>query len=297
MQRSVIAIGAGLCVALAGVSGWLLLDRNAAQQDLARVRTATERATEALLDAQDELETLDGELDDQRQATKRWRSRAKDLRPRLLVQKLRSRQLRDLFGALAPPRSRLGQTRLVAGPDRDLLIVEWNQERVSGEALPRSGLQVWSLMGRPTAAATWRASDWQLIYAMGPDPGAGVMLVGPPDAQLRESSDASSAWLAAVGDVTGDGMPDLAIQQWNSGSGGCGVVRVLENSTSGLNEIFRRDDCDHSISLGQGLLEYTTAIWPKGCRTAHGCGSKDVMMRWNGIGWETVDVARSVYER
>jgi hypothetical protein len=134
------------------------------------------------------------------------------------------------------------------------------------------------------------------VYVADPHPYPDQRLtIGSPSSPVVEGSDASYVTFREARDMTGDGYPDLAITQQNYGSGGCGVVRLVDGRT--FTELFRRDGCDHGLDLRKHVLMYSKATYPRGCQMAHGCGSKDVWMKWNGAGWDVVDVARSVYEQ
>ncbi len=283
VQRSVVVVSV---VVLGGLAGWAALSwRNAD-------RRADQAARQLGVDS-DQIEQLREEAtkrvtlaeDTTRQLLQKKRE-LRDVRRKLAPQKIRLGNLEVLETAFIAPGQDLYQAHILDPEDAQLLLLEWADDKAIGTA----GLQIWS-------SSSTTPTSWELAFAIEPHPRAAYVSIGPPTATRRESSDANSAFFTAFGDVTGDGRSDVAIQQWNSGSGGCGVVRVLENSTRGLSEIFRRDDCDHRAQIRGGQLVYSTSFAPRGCRAAHGCGTKETTMRWAGTDWEVVDVARSVFER
>lgn len=154
--------------------------------------------------------------------------------------------------------------RLVPGDAYDLLAVGWSDRDGRG-----SGLYVWRV-GDDAA---------DLVYVVEPrlslrQGDTGYVLVGPPGALTEDRYDGwvEGAGVADVGDATGDGLPDLALQEQGSGTGGCGKVRLLQNLDGAVRQTFESFDCDHKISIEKGRLLYATATHPKGCDYIHGCG-------------------------
>jgi hypothetical protein len=218
----------------------------------------------------------------------RTRRELRAVRPELSSVRPQLRNLEVLERVFLPKDHDLYQAHVLDPTGDRLLLLEWSGDH----DLPTSGLQVW----RATSVRDPRSTvGWELIFSIEPQRKAGYVLIGAPGSMSREPSDASSAFFTGFGDVTGDARSDLAIQQWNFGSGGCGMVRVMENTTNGLEEIFRREDCDHRAQIRNGRLAYISALWPKGCRSAHGCGRRTTIMEWAGSTWDVVKVKRTFF--
>lgn len=212
--------------------------------------------------------------------------RLRSLRDEISGARPKLRNLNVMDSAFLPPRLELYQAHVLDPKHDRLLLLEWVDDR----SMQRTGLQIW----RPTLDDR-SVVGWDLIFRIDPHPVQGRVSIGAPGAMTDEVSDASAAFFTGFGDVTGDGHSDVAIQLWNSGSGGCGVVRVMQNTTGVMREIFRRMDCDHRAQIhGSGLI-YTSAIYPKGCRSAHGCGRKTTWLEWNGSRWDVLKVRRKVF--
>ena len=255
-----------------------------------------------LEEARQRWRLTESDLDDQVAEKQKWKAKTKDLRPRLEALRHRTGQLRGLKQAFSPHRGTLASARLVAGSAHDLLAVTWRVEKYGPQFASRSGLEIWRLSDRSSLDLRGSiATKWELVYSIQPRPALdenpvnSYLLSGPLGQQTREESFSTSVFIADVGDITHDGMPDLAIQDSGSGSGGCGAVRVLDNSASGMREIFHRSNCDHHIYIKTGSIGYRTAYSPPGCSSAHGCGWKRTWMRWNGSSWDVTNVRRKLY--
>jgi hypothetical protein len=170
-----------------------------------------------------------------------------------------------------------------------LVVVQWRDEG----GFSRWGVHVWRISSASSIPADWRATQWDLIYAI--DPHETSVAIGPPESQVVEDSDNRLTQVLDIGDLTGDGLRDLVVQGWNGGTGGCGVSRVLENGSEALREIFRRDDCELLLEASRGNLKLTDAIYPKGCSQAHGCGRLTTLLHWDGSSWTQVARHREVY--
>jgi hypothetical protein len=288
-----------VALAIGTTIGWFL-GRTEPGAKIERLGTELRAEHDKLEEARQRWQLTDSDLDDQIAEKEKWKAKTKELRPRLEASRLRKRQLSPLRRALAPNTGTLAWAQLVKGPAHDLLIVAWRVSRIGPHLLPRSGLEIWRLSDAwPLDQDDSVATTWQMIYSIEPRPtrdDSGTLIAGPPGSRIDLPSYSSTAFIADVGDVTHDGMPDLAIQDWGTGTGGCGVIRVLDNAPSGLREIFNRDDCDHHIYIKAGSIGYRTAYSPPRCRpAAHGCGWERSWMRWNGSSWETTKVRRKVY--
>lgn len=69
---------------------------------------------------------------------------------------------------------------------------------------------------------------------------------------------------ARVGDVTGDGRPELLVTYHTQGTGICGTRRVLTLARTGIRQLFRRSMCDGEIHAQGGRLVLTESAY-----TAH----------------------------
>lgn len=285
MRRASIVIAGALTVALLVGLSWALVDRAALEDELAALSERLDVTSDQLAGARAEHRVALRELDDSTSVARRFRRRAEEFAGRASGRGRALRRLRGI-GALARGHD-VSSARFVPGGDYDLLTVGW-----TGTDERRSGLYVWRVGERSA----------DLVYVVEPhidlrDEDAGYVLVGPAGA---ETKDRYQGWIAGVGitdvgDATGDGLPDLALQESGTGSGGCGKVRFLENLDGALRETFQSFDCDHSIAITKGRLVYGTAARPKGCNAIHGCGTRRTWLRWTGSSWVTEQVTRELY--
>jgi hypothetical protein len=200
---------------------------------------------------------------------------------------LKDERLAALERALLPGPREVFETRLLHGDETDLLVVQWHES----SSITKTGIAVWSLGAE---------GSWDLAFVVEPRPDftsaedPGDVLIGPPGAaELVDSSyGVIRADVVATADATGDGAPDVVVQEMGSGSGGCGTVRLLQNMGTTLRETFHRDGCNHGIGIEDGLLVYGRAVYPKTCHNIHGCGSRRTFMRWTGSAWTVARVER-----
>lgn len=293
-MRRTFGIAVVVALVLGGALAWALWDRRELSAELSASRHRLEAATELVIDA--EVAHLDSaeRADVAAEKARRHRERAEDLAERLYGARLELRRRNPAAAALVPTGREVLETKLLEGGAYDLLAVSW---RGGGGAVV-SGLDVWRV-GRDADPSARRL--WEVVYVAEPHPsydGAvpGYVLHGPPTSPRREETDsgATSVHIAAVGDATGDGLEDLAIQQFGQGSGGCGAVKLLQNTGGGLREIYHREDCNHGIRIERGRLVRDRAAHPRGCDQIHGCGSRSTWMRWTGSSWTVTKVERDV---
>ena len=72
-----------------------------------------------------------------------------------------------------------------------------------------------------------------------------------------------------TGDVTHDGVPELLLEEPNSGTGNCGIRRLLDLRARSTQEIWRRYTCDTYVSLSHHRLVVTAGDYLAG--DAHCC--------------------------
>lgn len=285
MRRALVIAGA-LSVALLVALSWALAERDELRNDLASVNERLDDTYEELAGVRAAHRIALQELDDSTAQARRFRRRASAFAERASGNRLALERRGALEDALTRGQE-VFEARLVQGDDHDLLVVDWNDPDGT-----RSGVYV------------WRVGDGslELVYVVEPhvdfeSAAAGHVLHGPPGAETEDRYDGWIQWveLTDVGDATGDGLPDVALQERSSGSGGCGKVRFLENLDGALRETFRRFGCDHGLGIRRGRLVYATAAHPEGCEQIHGCGRKGAWMRWTGMSWVTEKVTRDLY--
>jgi len=146
------------------------------------------------------------------------------------------------------------------------VLVEWNQNapvREVGSYSGRWGLTLWTFAPRPGVRPDlWRAVNIPVLRAAGP---------GAPYTEV------------SIGDVTGDGHPDVLVQQehWNQGCGPHEVIATLPNGQ--IWRVFNHGGlCNTIFEAKDGLLRldmpYFTDHEPVCCPNKH----EDLRLRWNG---------------
>jgi hypothetical protein len=138
---------------------------------------------------------------------------------------------------LAPPGADATVRTVSAGRDgASYVVVLWTR---STEPLPPSGIRIWRL-GSKRLHLLYRRRFPEDTYA-----------------DVR------------TGDVTRDHVPELLLEEPNSGSGNCGVRRVLDLRASRAREIWRRYTCDTYVSLSHHRLVVVAGDYLPG--DAHCC--------------------------
>jgi hypothetical protein len=281
-----------IVVILGAVASTWFLARSPLKEQVAELSTSLDKELQARADLEGELDSSRSSEASVEQEQQRLKRRLRRISWQLRSQKIETRGFQSLVAALAPPGSRVSRARLL-DESSGLLVTEWATEDRGG-ALPLSGFDIWRIEGTTNSIP----DGLDRIYSAVPDPRAEELEIGPPGRTSIEASLSSYISVAEVGDVTRDGMVDLAIQDSGSGSGGCGVARLLSHNGTGFRELFRREDCDHGISIRENRLVYQHSISsPKICKppTAHGCGIKKMWMRWTGSSWETLRTKRKLF--
>lgn len=293
-MRRTFGIAVVVALALGGALAWALWDRRQLSDELSASRYRLEATTELAIDAEAAYLDSTERAEAAAEKARRHRKRADALAERLYGARLDLRRRNPAAAALVPPGREVFETKLLAGGEYDLLAVSW---RDGGGAVV-SGLDVWRVR-RDADPSARRLSE--LVYVVEPHPSydgavSGYVLHGPPTSPRREPADpgTTSVHIAAVGDATGDGFEDLAIQQFGQGSGGCGAVKLLQNTGAGLREVYHREDCNHGIEIRRGRLVRSRAAHPPGCDHIHGCGSRSTWMRWTGSSWTVTKVERDI---
>jgi hypothetical protein len=145
------------------------------------------------------------------------------------------------------------------------------------------GLLLWQYTGRQ--------NRWNVIYRVQHRGFKGVIRAGPPG-HLRRSGDDGVGVFAIgvhVGDLTGDGHPDLLTREEGTGTGGCSFFRVLATERGRLRQIRLEETCETEMDITQeGLLRIKEATYGKRCEHIHGCGTRIRRLRWTGSAWEEV---------
>lgn len=322
MSRRFIIVNALCLVAVLGLGSWLIVvERNRT----AEARTAAERArtAEALARSNDlaqrtRLLRLERVLEEQESLTRelaqaaerehrRWESLQRELR------KTHRELDRALNPAPAPTRARgpVGSdTQKLAPADATIdylevipqrgarpaqIVVRWQRGGESNHPND-TGILVWMAkeLFEPMRSALDADVKWRMRFEIYlPVLRSGFQRVGPPGAQHRRKPDAASLGFG-LGDVTGDGYPEILAIEDTHGSGGCAIYRVLTAVDEAILEIFKRFNCEGPIEIVRGMLRIDTAIYPKGCDYAHGCGSKRTFLRWNGSSWDRVSTRITV---
>lgn len=282
LSRRLVALFAALAVGVA--IGWFL-GRIQPGARIKQLRSDLATSSDELVEMSQRWRLTEGDLDGQVAEKQKWKARTKDLRPRLEALRFRSESIASLHRTLVPAGATMNSARRIRGDGVDLLIVTWSRDDPDDHLHAGGGMRIYQI----------DEDGLSFVFEAHPNDQQTHLIVGPPHALQFEESTSSGVFLVDSGDVTGDGMPDLAIQDWNHGTGGCGAVRVLETSAAGLHQIFHRADCDHHIYIKASSIGYRTALSPPGCSSAHGCGWKRTWMRWNGSAWEVTNVRRKLY--
>jgi hypothetical protein len=176
---------------------------------------------------------------------------------------------------LIPARTHVMQVWFIAGGGKPKqVLVEWEQNApVSeyGAYSGRWGLKLWTLRTpRGPRPPFWRAVNIPVFRGSGP---------GAPYTDV------------SIGDATGDGHPDVLVQQehWNQGCGPHEVVATLSNGQ--VWRVFNHGGlCNTIFAADHGLLKldipYFTDHEPVCCPNKH----EDLRLRWNGTRYVTESV-------
>ena len=300
MKKILVALGALIIVGLGTSLVRVASSNDELRETGSEIRSDLERTEQALATATEELLAQDKLL----LSTHRER---RDLRRELrrrgwAVEKLRLRlkEIAPVESRFVPPGAKVTGFHNVPTGSGELAVVSWATGEYSDR--DRAGLFVWSSAEteETSLGRLVRGTSWDLIYTIDirPVKGHGAtarVAAGPPASQVVQPSHADRAGLNEAGDVTGDGVPDLLTMEGNSGTGGCGRWRVLENEGSSVREIFSIEDCELSIAIKRGALRIDSAIYGKGCKSIHGCGRRRTSLRWNGV--DFAEVRSRVIER
>lgn len=289
-----VAIGVFLAAALAVSienAGELRADLRSVRERLARTETSLAVTAGARQQASRSLAKT-------ARAAELGAKRIRRLADRLDTARTTLQRLSAVTRSLVPRNRSVFETRLLPGDPYDLLVVQWH-EHDGGVTL--TGLNVWRVPADDASSATDPAR-WELVYVAEPLPSyeldhASYVLHGDPASPTREEVDfIQMIDIADVGDATGDGLPDLAIQQYGQGSGGCGAVNLLQNLDGSLRETFRRADCIHGLAIERGGLVYTKSPH-NSCRLTKNarCFSRTVWFRWTGSSWSVTAVEREPF--
>lgn len=279
MRRATTLIAGVLAVALV----WALTDRAGLRSDLAAVQKRLDETYDELAGTRAAHRVALQEVDDSTEEAKRFRRRARRFAEEASSRRLELRRRSAIDHALAPGQE-VYRARVLRGGEHDLLVVEWRDRDDT-----RSGVYVWRV----------NETSMELTYVVEPKVSfesaeAGYVLTGPPGAATEDRYGAWIQWagVSDSGDATGDGLPDLALSESGSGTGGCGKVRLLQNLGGTFRETYQHEDCNHSIEIAGGRLVHSTAAHPKGCDQIHGCGEVRTRMRWSGTTWVVEKVTR-----
>ncbi|HEY2939654.1 MAG TPA: hypothetical protein VGJ27_07570 [Gaiellaceae bacterium] len=189
-----------------------------------------------------------------------------EARPRRFpVELIAPRGRRPRSALLAPVGSEIELRSLQAsGRAPEQLLVVWSRELRT-----RGGAQASNLTGE-RGVFVWQAQParrrtrWLVAYARRyPD-------IGPVG--------------FSVGDVTGDGHPEVLLAQLQ-GSGGCGPWTVVATTGRSVREIFDRTTCESYLKLAHGALVIDDPVGPCPYRqgSAHCFGGRRTLVeRWNG---------------
>ena len=274
MRRVVLAISIALLV---GGLGWAVAGRERVEDRAARLALELDRSTERVARLRADLRAAEhlakAEITAEQRAKRDWRRRYVERGWELNARRAELRRLHGLRSVFAPRPGSVWMARLLASvDDTGLLVVGLNHK-----------VQIWRLA--PADAAGAIRAQWWLVYEI---TATGTSSTIRTSAGLTTDPFAiAGVGTAATGDLTNDGLPDIVIHGTNTGTGGCGVVRVLENGAD-LRQIYRRADCENFVDVEDGLLVYSDAREPKWCKLVHGCGTRTTWRRWDGSSWDVV---------
>jgi hypothetical protein len=164
---------------------------------------------------------------------------------------------------IAPPGARVDNSFVVGPSSNAIEGIQLTWTRGSDPFGAEHGFEIWQRFADEPA--------WRVVYAF---------------------TDASDSGVLGVrfdnGDLTGDGIDDTLTFEGTSGSGACGVWRVIETGAGFAAEIYDRQTCDTQIETGAGTLEVTEAVYMPS--DAHCCPSKTrrTSLKWDGEGWEVI---------
>lgn len=166
--------------------------------------------------------------------------------------------------ALVPADARLTGTWFLppgAGAGEQIMVA-WS--RGEDPFLQENGFLVWEAFDQ--------APPWRVVYAFHDPARRGVLGV-----QLQ------------FGELTGDEHPEALTFEATGGSGVCGFWRVVTTDEGATGEIYLRETCDEDLTIEDGHLILTTAIFETG--DAHCCPSatRRTVRRWDGDRWVVVD--------
>lgn len=187
----------------------------------------------------------------------------------------------------APAEARILQVRPIreAGGVPPQLVLTWERDDQYDKEL---GLLLWQYTGGLQVS-------WKVVYLIRDRRRTAVARAGPPrDVHQTPDEIGISFVRFDLGDVTGDGHPDVLTEEHGSGTGGCAVFRVLANEGSAVHQIRIEETCETRMSLTRdGLLEIDEAAYPKWCESPHGCARRIRSLSWNSHEWVQVSERRS----
>jgi hypothetical protein len=168
------------------------------------------------------------------------------------------------------------------------VVVAWTA-RTRRYGLPDSGVLLWEAVNgfAATQGLYETPFSWRVIFDWHESGIPYRAHLGPPgDIRTRPEELTNTVSAFSVGDITGDGHPDVLAWTDPQGSGACSVWRVLSSSPSGTARvIFSRSTCDTGISMQDGQLLVDTPVYRRGC-SIHGCGDRiHTLLRWAGSSW------------
>jgi len=170
---------------------------------------------------------------------------------------------------LIPRGSRLRQVWFIhGGRERDQVLVEWIRSKKAslyGEEFSdtvRWGLTLWT-------QTPFTPADYQA-------PWKGVAI------PLLELAPGAPNMRVATADVTGDGHPDVFVEQYPHTNHGCGPHEVVATLHRRSWRVFRADFCETTLRGSHGLLALDRPYYTDGDSVC--CWSKveKVRLRWNG---------------
>lgn len=295
---SMVALGLG--VLLGWVSWSYVQERDraiAARRQFVKVSGGLESARKESAGLQTELGQAQHELGRLNAERKKRRQRLDRARYELAELRDRVEALTDVGISLTPPHTRVDAAQLLParGDITSHLVILWSK---GPEDLSKSsGLLVWRagegfLSVRPRGTSP----DWELAFTISIRYSQGVTTVGRPGAERTEGgSFGRHAPLPVVdmgpfqtGDLTGDGYPDVLSFEDTHGSGGCGIWRVLSIERGQVTQLLRRYTCETYMRISSSSLRVDSAIYPRGCASTHGCGSRRSFLRWDGSTWHRI---------